>query len=419
MRYRVILLIIAVLPIVAFAQSNERVYEELDFRFVTPGARAIGMGKTFVGLADDATAAYSNPAGLSNLLEQEFSFEFNTTLIRHHRFIPSLDQETQVFGDRVYAPSFFSYAYPDKSFTFSVFRNVVQHYREDFSFRGRRIPELGQFENGAFGNISNDSVNYGFGISYVVNRYISIGGTLEVATMDVDTIGGTGQADDPRSTSDTHDSATRPAGIIGILIKPNPRISFGAVFNSGAKFEMHTTLIGQFVFSKGDIRDLTGTIQPIEFVIPSRYSFGVSGKALQNLTLALDVSRIDYSSQITKNFLILNFISQLTRANYFIEDVTELHAGGEYRFYRTHQTFAVRAGVFTDPDHQLHFRALAGTDPFAAAVENFRFNSLKQHTDVGVTAGFGAAFANRFQADAAYSYSRDSREFILSFVVKL
>src|SRR5262245_8603133 len=35
-----------------FAQSNERVYEELDFRFVTPGARAVAMGKTFVGLAD-------------------------------------------------------------------------------------------------------------------------------------------------------------------------------------------------------------------------------------------------------------------------------------------------------------------------------------------------------------------------------
>ena len=40
----------------------------LDFLFATPGARAVGMGKAFVGLADDATAAYSNPAGLSNLL---------------------------------------------------------------------------------------------------------------------------------------------------------------------------------------------------------------------------------------------------------------------------------------------------------------------------------------------------------------
>ena len=43
----------------ANAQTNERIYEGLNFRFVTPGARAVGMGVTFIGLADDATAAAS------------------------------------------------------------------------------------------------------------------------------------------------------------------------------------------------------------------------------------------------------------------------------------------------------------------------------------------------------------------------
>ena len=46
----------ALVPADAAGQTNERIYEDLDFRFVTPGARAVGMGKTFVGLADDATA---------------------------------------------------------------------------------------------------------------------------------------------------------------------------------------------------------------------------------------------------------------------------------------------------------------------------------------------------------------------------
>ena len=55
----------------AGAQTNERLYEGLNFKFVTPGARAAGMGVTFVGLADDATAAASNPAGLSNLRRTE------------------------------------------------------------------------------------------------------------------------------------------------------------------------------------------------------------------------------------------------------------------------------------------------------------------------------------------------------------
>ena len=37
------------------------------------GARALGMGKTFVGVADDASAVYWNPAGLVQLTEKELT----------------------------------------------------------------------------------------------------------------------------------------------------------------------------------------------------------------------------------------------------------------------------------------------------------------------------------------------------------
>ena len=43
----------------------------LNFRFNSPGARANGMGGAFIGVADDATAAYTNPAGLTILTEPE------------------------------------------------------------------------------------------------------------------------------------------------------------------------------------------------------------------------------------------------------------------------------------------------------------------------------------------------------------
>ena len=35
------------------------------FLLISPGARAAGMGEAFVGVADDATAAFWNPAGLA------------------------------------------------------------------------------------------------------------------------------------------------------------------------------------------------------------------------------------------------------------------------------------------------------------------------------------------------------------------
>ena len=39
----------------------------VKFNLFPPGARSLAMGGAFLGLADDATAAYTNPAGLTNL----------------------------------------------------------------------------------------------------------------------------------------------------------------------------------------------------------------------------------------------------------------------------------------------------------------------------------------------------------------
>jgi len=40
----------------------------LQMSFSDPGARSMGLGGAFVALADDATAAFSNPAGLVQLV---------------------------------------------------------------------------------------------------------------------------------------------------------------------------------------------------------------------------------------------------------------------------------------------------------------------------------------------------------------
>ena len=420
MNARIVLTILILLwSVAAGAQTNERLYEDLDFRFVTPGARAIAMGKTFVGLADDATAAYSNPAGLSNLLEQEISLELNTNQIKHHRFIPSDSGETQSFGDRVYTPSFFSYAIPRGSFTFSVFRNVVQDYQEQFAFRGRYIPSIHRRENGAFGDISISAVNYGLGGSYLVNRYLSVGGSAILSHLDINTHGGTGLPQKPRNETFTDDTDQSPSFIVGVLVKPTTRISLGAVYNSKSTFHLETKLSGQFFLAPHEIIVFQDKIEPIDYVIPDRVAAGASWKLRDSITVCLDVARIRYSQQITENFLILDFMSQLTPANYHIRDVTEIHAGMEYRFYTRSLAWAFRSGVFTDPSHPLLFRGLPGTPVFASRVEGFRFNDQHATNEVGGTFGVGLAIGNRVQIDSAFSFARDSQEIVLSWVWKL
>src|SRR6185369_17997672 len=59
-----------------FAITDEEIFRAFSLNLTTPGARAIGMGGAFIGRADDATAAETNPAGLTILSRPEISFEY-------------------------------------------------------------------------------------------------------------------------------------------------------------------------------------------------------------------------------------------------------------------------------------------------------------------------------------------------------
>src|SRR5829696_5902054 len=70
------LVFIAVLTIPAAAQNVDiEALSGLQFNFGNPGARSLGMGGAFLGLADDASAAEANPAGLTILRKAEISLE--------------------------------------------------------------------------------------------------------------------------------------------------------------------------------------------------------------------------------------------------------------------------------------------------------------------------------------------------------
>src|SRR6476659_7541126 len=65
---------LAALPLAAPNTDIESL-SGLQFNFGNPGARSLGMGGAFLGLADDASAAEANPAGLTILRKPEFSIE--------------------------------------------------------------------------------------------------------------------------------------------------------------------------------------------------------------------------------------------------------------------------------------------------------------------------------------------------------
>ncbi len=117
-----------------------------EFSFSNPGARSMGFGGAFVALADDATAAFANPAGLVQLTRPEVSIDlrrwsYSTPFTYNGRFSgePSgigLDTEAGIVKSRSESDltglSFLSFVYPKKKWSFAVYRHLLANF-ETFS----------------------------------------------------------------------------------------------------------------------------------------------------------------------------------------------------------------------------------------------------------------------------------------------
>jgi hypothetical protein len=419
--------VLALLPAAkVMAQTNERLYENLDFRFETPGARPLGMGRAFVGLAEDATAALSNPAGLSNLLEQEFSLEFRGANLKRRPTASFGSGDSDAFGQFVFTPSFMSYALPFERATLLLFRNSLQDFKESFEFGPRTVPRREAPEDGAFGSIAVSAENFGVGGAYVVNRALSLGGSIDLVSLDLASEARSGTRLNPRNGTNTIASGYRWSGSAGVLFKPRHGVAIGGTYQLRSTFPMQTRLFGRFLWTQFDPDGtviLTGEARKFDYVIPARYAVGSSWRVRNNVTLAADISRVLYSQRITNNFLVVDFIDPgagLTPTNFYVKDVAEVHAGAEYRFYGPRSTMAVRGGIFTDSNHPLRFRSGGNNLAHPAnTLLDFRFNTVPDRTDVGATAGVGVGLANRIQVDAAGSFVRNQIEFVASLVYRL
>ena len=71
----VILIVLGLATGPAFSLTDEEVFRDFRFNMINPGARSLALAGAFISLADDATAAQANPAGLSYLTTQEYLVE--------------------------------------------------------------------------------------------------------------------------------------------------------------------------------------------------------------------------------------------------------------------------------------------------------------------------------------------------------
>ncbi len=429
----------------------------LQFNMSPPGARSLGMAGAFVGRADDATAAFANPAGLVNLYSAEISIEgrdneYDTSYTSGGTFPDML--ETSTDSSSASNLSFASFATPvGENWVLAAYRHQFVDFENGFETGqiavpftvfdvtdGSLIADLEGQVRPTSNSSSIDIVNYGFSAGWRVAENFSLGFGVSYYDLSMGTSTArffseddTGPAGDLVNTQVSSGSDDDIGFNLGLLWSLTETFSIGLVYRSAPEFDVThqfaTPLAPEINWSRNYTLEA-----------PDVYGVGFSWQPTDSFTLGLDVNRVNYSNLTSAMFSPLmemppaEILSALE--NIGIDDGTEVRLGMEYVFLNMNNPLAVRAGVWNDPDHFIESAQLfdAGDldfgidpnlplDPQIAAIENTLEATVFQSAfqggsdEIHYTLGLGMSF-NRFQVDAAADFSDFQNIYSLSAVFR-
>lgn len=392
-----------------FAITSDEVNAGIQFNFANPGARALGMGGAFLGLADDATAAYTNPAGLTVLAASEVAVEY-----RHSDFTTPFSSggsfRTGPFDgsnlgrdeadSNADAVAFLSYTYAGDGWALALYRH------QPLAFETAYVQSAIDVQNAAGTSIGSlpvkttriqaDLVNYGISGAYRFSDSFSLGLGVVYSQFDL-------ESDTVRSgrnlqlqRGDDHDYTFN----VGALWKVNERWSVGAAYRRGGSFDYRA---GNF-----DSAGAPLVVLDTGFDVPHVFGVGLSFRPTDNLAITFDVNHVEYSRLTDSYDDIFNSATVLDVSN-----GTELRLGGEYVFTQFANPFSLRAGIWREPEHALVATGPANDTSVDVDRALFRPGDDEYH----YTAGLGWAFP-RFQLDLAADWSDQVTSYSVSGVVR-
>ncbi len=429
MRYGILLVAAALLAAGARGQSSAEVNAGTDYNFGSPGARSLGVGGAFIGIADDATAAYTNPAGLLNITRPQFAAEgrgwsFTNFYSDHgHAFGPPTGQDFDKTAGIAMAGttrragnlSFASFVYPRRRWSVGFFRHELSRYRASAETKGIfiNLPGNGSDPLRFFPSRSNldlSVVSHGASVAVGLTDSLFAGVTVTRQWFRLDSTTTRYQVDPAlrfalptyekvNNVQEQHGRDTQFALNAGLLWAATSRFTLGLIYRQGSSFAVD-------VSSRAALEGLDKRGQ---FSIPSVFGLGMAYRPAEDgLTiLSVDIDRVGYS-RLTKGFAPLFGETK----PYRVDDGTEIHVGFERlllslnpKSYRGSHPVTVRLGTWLEPDHRLRF-----TDPNDQQAVLFRPGKAQYH----VSGGFGVGLARNYGLDGAYDYSRGQRVISLS-----
>ena len=374
---------------------------------VGSGARALGMGGAFIGVADDATAASWNPAGLVQLERPELSVVGDYTY-RRAEYSSDLRPEINNTGeDDELRLNYLSFTYP-----FHFYKNIVVsiNYQRLYDF-DRSFEHSLDFSSAGLDLLSNRKFDQngflgalGLAAAIEITPKISFGATLNIWTDEllweneweanfgergVGTVGGVATTID----TEIEEKFSQFRGInanFGLLWNISKLFTLGVVVKTPFEASLEHEFTFQQVQTLGPpvnttIRSQQIVKEDVDLNMPLQFGFGFACRLSDALTIDLDVYRTDWSEFKLTDSQGNEFspVDGRPKNESDVDDTTQVRLGGEYLFIMQEKEMVVplRAGLFYDPE------------PSEDGARDF----------FGFSIGSGIAY-KRFIFDAAYQF---------------
>jgi long-subunit fatty acid transport protein len=432
-------------PTAARGQSNDEIQTATQFNVSTPGARSLALGGAFVAVADDATAAYANPAGLVQLVEPEASLEARSWAHRSRFTERGHTPETGLTGIGIdlvdglssrtltrdeEAVSFASYVHTGRRWAAAIHRHQLADFRAALSTQGAFV---GMRDNSLRLSPAKSALDLeiaGVALSGAWRARDDLFVGLSVVRHDFALASHTDRYQRQPATGDpVRDGLTgaffgpadfRPQNVLntqtqtgdddawswtaGVLWRPLDDWSVGVVRRSGAAFDFRASYVD------GPASPTPGVVDPTlggrgTFQVPDVWAVGIAYRPGEAWLVAFDWNRVEYGAA-AEDLVNLLQAARGQLAGFRVDDADEVHLGVEFQAVRTRVPLSLRLGAWLDPDHRLRF---AGRDPALRA----RFRPGRD--DVHVAGGLGIVL-RRFQLDLAYDHGNASDTLSLSAV---
>lgn len=429
-----------------------------------PGARSLGLGGAFAGVADDATAAVANPAGMTILTAKEVSLHLRSSdsdisFLDPDAYDSSIYESAgpgrlnKEYSDKATNVSFASFVMPVERWVFSAYFMNQLDFSSDQTGGSDIVNDSEQIDTYYNDNAIDSSIDaFGLSAAFRITDSFSIGLTVQQSKLKVTSLDawrldnfsddefafaevfasnpphpddGTPQEyadviiDERIVQSNINDSDSATSFSLGLMYNLNSNWSFGLVYRDGADYDVNTVQTitdNTGCTGSGDLYDncalvldnsstTVTTTDKTTITVPDTITFGVGWRPTDTWLVSFDVNRIGYSDTTPVRTFTQGFGADINsgalQLTESIDDATTFHLGTEKVFIlESNNTISIRAGAFTMADHD--------------------GNATVDSDDTAFTVGIGTTFGSisQFQMDLGASFSDKTNNIILSGIYR-